>query len=77
MLENTTFDKPVSPSVPGSPSAAKPDISRYVFEPIRTKSPADGSDSSEARIFGPLKPPKARPALGGTVTVKGGDEIYE
>ena len=33
VLENTIFDIPARASVPGSPSAANPDMSRYVFGP--------------------------------------------
>jgi hypothetical protein len=36
VAEKTTFDMPARASVPGSPPAANPDISRYVFAPIRT-----------------------------------------
>ena len=34
--EKTTFDMPASASVPGSPSAANPDMTRYVVAPIST-----------------------------------------
>ena len=37
VLENTTLDMPASASVPGSPSAARSDINRYVLAPINTK----------------------------------------
>ena len=36
VAEKTTFDMPARASVPGSPSAAYPDMRRYVAAPIRT-----------------------------------------
>ena len=36
VLEKTIFEKSASTSVPGSPAVANPDMSRYVFAPIRT-----------------------------------------
>src|SRR4029450_8515603 len=34
--EKTTFDRPARTSVPGSPSLANPDLTRWVLAPIRT-----------------------------------------
>jgi hypothetical protein len=42
VLENTIFDMPARASVPGSPSAAMPAMSRCVFAPIRTVQSASG-----------------------------------
>jgi len=36
VVEKTTFDIPANPSVPGSPSAANSDMTRYVVAPIKT-----------------------------------------
>src|SRR5205823_353920 len=64
--ENTTFDALVSPPTDASSSAlnssvpsgilptAKPDISRYVFAPIRYVT--SGCSASHARYSGPCKP---------------------
>src|SRR5262245_26206927 len=61
--ENTTFDALVSPPTDASSSAlnwsipspaAKPDISRYVFAPIRYVTSA--CSSSHPRYSGPCKP---------------------
>ncbi len=66
--ENTTFDARVSSSTDASSSvvnssvpagvspAAKPDISRYVFAPIRYVT--SGCSPSQARYSGPSRPQK-------------------
>jgi hypothetical protein len=36
VVEKTIFDRPARAPVPGSPSAANPDMMRYVVAPIKT-----------------------------------------
>ncbi len=42
--------------MPGSPPAASPDMSRYVFAPIRTVYSASGWSPNQARYSGPSRP---------------------
>jgi hypothetical protein len=47
--EKTIFLMSASASVPGSPSAANPDMSRNVLAPISTVQSASGEAPSQAR----------------------------
>ena len=54
--ENTTLGVSFNTSTPSAPSAANPDISRYVFAPIRSVRFRSGGSPSQARYSGPSNP---------------------
>ena len=56
VVEKTTFDIAARASVPGSPTAANPDITRYVVAPIKTVYSPSGCSPNHARYSGPSSP---------------------
>src|SRR5215207_5132064 len=75
VLEKTTFERPPSTSVPGSPAFVKAYMSRLGVRSHQDQVVPLGVLAQPGKVLRPFHAPPARPALGGRVPVERGDEV--